>query len=123
MQNDDEWNIIYYKTSHDASPVEDFIDTLDIRARTKVANALDLLEEFGIKLRLPHVKKLENSNLWELRVLGQDNLRVLYVAVVGKNFLLLHGFSKKKQKTDKKDIKIALVRLRDYRIRTSDEII
>jgi len=39
------------------------------------------------------------------------------VAKIGQVFLLLHGFSKKKQKTPRKEIKIALERLKEYRKR------
>src|SRR3989344_2772820 len=106
------WNIIYYQTpQQDSSPIQDFIESLDIKARTKVSNSLNLLEEFGIKLSSPHIKKLTGTDLWELRILGQDNLRILYIAITGKNFLLLHAFNKKKQKTDKREINTALARL------------
>ena len=112
------WNIVYYQTpQQSSSPVQDFIQSLDMKTRTKVANSLNLLEEFGIKLSSPHTKKLIGTDLWELRILGQDNLRIFYVAVIGKSFLLLHGFVKKKQKTDKREIKTALGRLKEYRSR------
>lgn len=108
------WKIIYYKTPSGKFPVFNFIESLSPESKSKVADALDLLEEFGIKLRPPHIKKLTGTNIWELRTLGKGNIRIFYVAIVERSFLLLHGFEKKKQKTDKKEIKIAKERLLQY---------
>ena len=113
------WNIVYYQApQQNSSPVYDFINSLDANAKSKVINTINLLEGYGIKLSLSHAKKLAGTELWELRMLGQDNIRILYIATVGRTFLLLHGFVKKKQKTDKREIKTALGRLKEYRLRT-----
>lgn len=113
----EKWKIKYYQAPGGKFPVFDFIQNLDPVSKSKVINALDLLEEFGIRLRSPHAKKLKSTNLWELRILGSNNLRIFYVAVSGKTFLLLHAFKKKKQKTKIKDIKIAEERLHNYESR------
>lgn len=111
---DQKWKIAYYKTFQGTYPVFDFINSLDGKIKSKIINAIDLLEEFGIRLGLPHVKKLIGTPLWELRIIGGDNIRIFYVAITGKSFLLLHAFQKKKQKTDRKEIKIAIGRLREH---------
>lgn len=111
------WRIIYYETAHNNFPVYDFIESVSIKVQAKIANTLDLLEQYGTALGPPHVKKMVNYPLWELRILGKDNIRIFYVAHTGKTFLLLHGFVKKKQKTDKKEIKIAIDRLNDHQLR------
>lgn len=108
------WKILYYKTASKRSPVEEFILSLDTGAQNKIVNTLTLLKEFGIHLGLPHIKKLTGTPLWELRILGQDSIRIFYVTQTGKIFLLLHSFQKKKQKTNKKEINIALKRLAGY---------
>lgn len=90
---DEAWNIVYYQApQQNSSPVYDFINNLDANAKSKVINTINLLESYGIRLGPPHAKKLTGTELWELRILGQDNIRILYIAVTGKNFLLLHGF-------------------------------
>lgn len=114
---EEKWKIIYYEISKGKFPVKEFIDNLDEKAKSKVVNALDLLFEFGIKISPPHAKKLTGTPLWELRTIGSFNIRIFYVAVIGKTFLLLHAFQKKKQKTDKKEIKLAEGRLKDYQSR------
>lgn len=108
------WTIIYYASPSGTYPVAEFIENLDEIAQAKVINTFTLLEDFGIRLGSSHTKKLTGTELWELRILGGDNLRVFYVAVTGKTFLMLHGFNKKKQKTDRQEIKTAQLRLRDF---------
>lgn len=118
MNMDNTWNIIYYQSPGQTSaPVHDFINSLNPTAKSKVINTINLLEEYGVKLGPPRAKKLAGTELWELRILGEDNIRIFYVTVVDKAFLLLHGFIKKKQKTDKKEIKTAIARLKEYRSR------
>lgn len=108
------WKIIYYRRSPDTeSPVMEFLESLDTRAYAKIDRVIACLREYGINTGPPYVKKVSGTKLWELRVLGQDNIRIFYVAHVNRSFVLLHGFIKKKQKTDKKEIKTALIRLTD----------
>lgn len=112
---DQKWNIIYYTTVQGNSPIRDFIESLDVKIQNKIADVLDLLEEFGTLVGPPHSKKVTSTPLWELRIVGGGNIRIFYVAVMNQKFLLLHGFAKKKQKTDKREIKTALNRLNDYK--------
>lgn len=114
---DQKWEIIYYETSQGKSPVLEFVQDLDVRAQNKIIEALEQLEEFGILLGRPHSKKVTGTPLWELRIVGSNNIRIFYLAVVNRRFLLLHAFAKKKQKTDIREIKTALDRLNDYKLR------
>ncbi len=109
-----EWKVLYYETSSGKSPVFEFIQTLEMKTRARITSTIDLLIEHGINLGLPYSKKLTGSDLWEIRVLGTNNLRIFYVAILNKQFLLLHGFKKKKQKTDKREIIVAEKRLQEY---------
>lgn len=113
----EKWEIVYYKSAQGKMPVRDFVGELEMAERAKVSAVLDLLVEYGVKVRGPHVKKLIGTDFWELRTLGGGNVRIFYVTMVRKKFLLLHGFKKKKQKTDKKELKIASDRLVDYKLR------
>lgn len=111
------WHIEYYESPAGSKPVEEFIHSLEEKAQTKVVRTLELLEEFGIRIGLPHAKKVTGTPLWELRILGSDSLRIFYIAKKQQSFLLLHAFKKKTQKTEKKEIKVALERLREYQSR------
>lgn len=65
-------------------------------------------------LTLPHVKKLTGWPLWEIRLVGKDNLRLIYIVEVGGKVLVLHGFIKKRQQTAPRDLQIAFKRYTAY---------
>ncbi len=111
------WKIKYYQSPSGNEPVYRFIESLPIKTKAKIYNTFELLLEYGIQLGLPHVKKLASTPLWELRILGTNNIRVMYVALTEKTFLFLHGCIKKKQKTPIKDITTAVARFREYMAR------
>lgn len=111
------WKVVLYKNPQGDTPVNEFILSLEIKAQSKVRDTIKLLQEFGIRLGLPHIKKLTGTDLWELRILGSDSIRVLYITTSGKTFLLLHGFKKKKDKTPPKEIKVAEDRLAEFKSR------
>lgn len=112
------WKILLYRIPQGESPVKEFIDSLELKAQTKVYNTINLLRDFGITVGTSHIKKLTGTNLWKLRILGEDSIRILYIAITGKTFLLLHGFKKKKDKTPSNEIKTALARLIDHKSRS-----
>lgn len=114
---DEAWQILLYTAPQGGSPVKEFINSLELKAQAKIRNTIHLLQDFGIRLGPPHIKKLTGTQLWELRILGADSIRVLYIAISGKTFLLLHGFMKKRNKTTKKEIHIAEERLAEHRSR------
>ena len=106
------WKVKLFESKSRKSPVEEFIDLLDAKARLKITRTIELLEEFGLEGGYPNIKKLQGSNLWEYRILGKDNIRIFYITVKEKTFLLLHAFKKKKQKTPEKEIDLALERIK-----------
>ena len=111
------WKIEYYRLVGKSSPIFEFIESLPTKAVGKIYNSFDLLAEYGLHLGKSRVKKVIGTPLWELRILGEDSIRIFYIAVQEKTFLLLHAFKKKKQKTPQKEIKIALNRLEEYQQR------
>lgn len=77
---------------------------------------IDLLEEFGLSLGMPHIKKLVDSDdIWELRTkISTNSYRVFYFTYENKSFVMLHAFQKKSNKTPRRDIETALSRKYDY---------
>ena len=82
----------------------------DIKAR--IINIVDLLAEHGPQnVREPYVKHLQGK-LYEIRAKGKDGIaRVFYFTMTGQRIVLLHGFIKKAQKTSKRELAIAVVRM------------
>ncbi len=115
------WNINYYESPASNKPVEEFINALEEKTQNKVVRMLELLEEFGINIGFPHAKKLAGTPLWELRILGSDNLRIFYILKESQSFLLVHAFKKKTEKTEKKEVEVALARLQEYQSRKKQQ--
>ncbi|MFA6376532.1 MAG: type II toxin-antitoxin system RelE/ParE family toxin [Candidatus Paceibacterota bacterium] len=88
--------------------VEEFINYLEKPAIAKVLRVIDLLENFGHGLGMPHSKKI-TAAIYELRIRGRHEIRFLY-CFQGKNIVLLHGFVKKSDKIPKKEIEVAIRR-------------
>lgn len=107
---DQAWKIIYYISTTGENPVKKFLDAHP-KAKLKALRILSYIEEFGLSYAIPHIKKLTGTPLWEIRILGEDSVRILYVTRQGKQILLLHAFMKKTDKTPKKEIDISLMRL------------
>jgi len=88
-----------------------FIGSLEKSTVARVLHSIGLLEKFGNKLYFPHTKKV-SPDLFELRIHGKQEIRIFYTFHKCKIFLL-HGFRKKSQKIPKKDIRIAIQKLKD----------
>jgi len=110
----EKWQVIYYLSSSGENPVRDFLDKCLPSIKAKAFRILLNVSEYGLKTIIPHVKKLTGTPLWEIRIMGKENVRIFYVALAEKRILLLHAFYKKKKKTPKKEINIALKRLKDH---------
>ncbi|MBT3817375.1 MAG: type II toxin-antitoxin system RelE/ParE family toxin [Candidatus Magasanikbacteria bacterium] len=91
--------------------IEKFISNLRKDVLAKVLRNLDLLEQFGYKLGLPHSKKIKDK-LFELRILGKIEVRIFYMFNKSK-IILLHGFIKKSQKIPKKELRYALNKMNE----------
>lgn len=107
--------VIYYTTLNGKSPIDEFLDSLSQKQQAKILRIFNYIKEYGLLSILPHVKKLSGTPLWEIRILGQDNIRVIYIVPHFDIVLILHGFFKKTQKTPKKEIDISLRRYNEYK--------
>ena len=110
--------VIYYTTENGDNPVSDFLDKLEKSQQTKLLRVINYIEVYGLHSVLPHLKRLTGTSLWEIRILGKDNLRILYVLIHEDEVLLLHGFVKKVQKAPRREIDIALNRFKEWVTRT-----
>ncbi len=87
-----------------------WIDSLNPKQKAKIFRIFSNLEEYGLSSIQPHIRKITHTPLWEIRILGQDNIRIIYATVIDNDIIILHAFFKKSQKTPSKEIEIALNR-------------
>lgn len=102
-------NVKTFETKSRQKPVDDFIKAQEQSTVTKIAFRIDLLEKFGPNLGMPYSKKI-TSDLYELRVRGKVEIRILYCFKNGEA-TLLHIFKKKQDKIPQKEIKLAESRI------------
>lgn len=100
-----EWKIIEFETIRGTRPVTEFIKKQQPQTIAKITHLIDLMEIHGSLLGMPHAKKLK-TDLYELRVRGREEIRIIY-GFKEKAIYLLHGFKKQKQKTPQKEIDTA----------------
>ena len=89
--------------------VREFIRNLQVEQRGKVFRAIERLEEFGQLLPPPHSKKVD-PNIWELRVRGKIQVRLLYTFAHNK-IHIVSGFIKKSPKLPRRELELARQRI------------
>ena len=108
------FDVQYYELPNGEKPVEQFIDSLDLKMRVKALGSIDILAEFGNTLREPYSKAIGND-LFELRIkFAGDITRIFYFFVVDNRIILTNGFVKKTQKTPSGEIALAMKYKADY---------
>jgi phage-related protein len=91
--------------------VEAFISGLEISTRSKVVRSIELLEEFGYLLRMPHSRNITNK-IFELRVRGKHEVRIFYCQH-NNQYYLISGFIKKTQQTPLGEIQKVISRFKE----------
>ena len=111
------YEIIFYSDRSGKEPVFDYIHELaesgskDSRIKfNKVIQYLNMLKEKGTQAGEPCLKHLD-GDIWELRPIRD---RILFAAIVGGRFVLLHCFMKKTMKTPSREIEQAKRELADF---------
>src|SRR5947209_7555628 len=102
------WNMKTYQTSKGEQPVDEFIKAQQSQAIAKIAHLVDLLQQHGNQLGMPHSKSI-GKDLYELRIRGKEEIRLLY-CFHKREIVLLHESKKQTQKTPRKEIIMALNR-------------
>lgn len=101
----------FYVTELGNCPFQEFLDNLSENDRKEFIAVIKQVSILGFQ----HSQKLKltknmagQDNLFELRLSGEDNeQRGLYFKHDKGKYLITHGFTKKTQKTPKKEIKRA----------------
>lgn len=88
-----------------------FIEGLAPATIAKVLRTIDLLQEFGNALGMPH-SKLIDQGLFELRIRGTQEIRLFYT-FHHKKAVILHGFTRKQNRIPLQEIRTAKRRKAD----------
>jgi phage-related protein len=102
------YKIILFEKAN-SKPVEKFILSLTSSTKAKIIRKINLLEEYGANIGMPHSKKIA-SNIYELRITGLEEIRLFYT-VKNNLIYILHGIKKTSQKIPKKELNVVKKRL------------
>lgn len=97
--------------------VEKAFRKLSAGLRNDMVRILQLMEKEGTwNLGMPHVRPISGTPLHEIRLHDATGIaRAIFVSLQPKELVVLHVFVKKTQATPKKEIDLALQRLKEAR--------
>jgi phage-related protein len=84
------------------------LDALPLDVRASFERIVKLVLAFGLeRVHEPYIKHIEGP-IWEMRLRGRDGIaRALYVTATGRQVVILRVFTKKPQKTPRREIELA----------------
>jgi phage-related protein len=90
------------------------LDALPRDVRASFERIVQLVQAMGLeRVHEPYIKHLEDE-IWEMRLRGRDGIaRSLYVTASGRRVVILRTFVKKRQKTPRREIELALRRAQE----------
>ena len=108
------YRIYFYCSLRGDSPVDDFLDHLDEKSKSKIQAFLLLLEQHGPNLKRPYAD-LVRGKIRELRIpYRSTQYRILYFFYHKEQIVLVHAFTKKNRQIREKDITLAQKRMKDW---------
>ena len=118
------FKIYFYRDASGKEPVREYMDGLAARSdkdsRVKLNKILDymkILSEYGTHAGEPYMKHID-GDIWELRPMRD---RIFFFGWNGDQFILLHHFVKKSQKTPQREIDQAKRHMRDFIERSGND--
>ena len=108
-----QWKINYYTNQNNKSPIKVWLDEIGDEPKAEIFHIFEMMQKYGTELGLPFIKPIENK-LYGVRAKDKNGIyRVLYFAYTDKTFVMLLGFVKKTATTPRKEIDIALKRMKE----------
>lgn len=106
--------LIFFKESDGATPLVDWFDSLQQKARAKCFVRLERLEAIGHELRRPEAENL-GEGIYELRAKHQGvNYRMLYFFHGRAAVVVTHGFTKQQAAVPAGEIQLARRRKQEF---------
>jgi phage-related protein len=105
---------VFYRTASGSEPVRQWLKKLSREDRRTIG--VDIMTaEYGWPIGMPTCRKITSrEGIWEIRsdLSGNRIARVLFTIAEGR-MVLLHGFIKKTQQTEHRELDLAMKRKKD----------
>jgi phage-related protein len=97
------WSFVFVNAEAQAE-----LDALPADTRASFERITRLVQAVGLeRVHEPYIKHIE-GRIWEMRLRGRDGIaRALYVTATGRRVVILRTFTKKTQKTPRREIEMA----------------
>ena len=106
--------IIFYRTTNNKCPIEDFLSSLPAKVVQKIAWVLRLIVQLE-RVPAQYFCKMEDTdNIWECRIKLGSNIYRIFAFWDGHEIILTHGMIKKSQKTPQGEIERAEQHKKEY---------
>jgi phage-related protein len=101
-------DVRYYESPSGRRPVEDYLDGLPEDERARIAAVLADIVASDLDGATVVTRQIEGK-LWELKI---SRHRVFYVLILGPVMVLLHAYKKQGQKAPRREIDVAMARMK-----------
>ncbi len=101
----------FYKNDNGKEPVRDWLKKLSPEDRKTIGEDIKTVQ-FGWPVGMPVVRSVSGyKKMWEVRSDLKDGISRILFTIQDDEMILLHGFIKKTQKTEKKELDLAKARM------------
>lgn len=107
------YDVVFYRTNAGNEPALEWFRGLASEERRILGFDLRVLQ-LGFPMGMPLCKSL-GDGLWELRSRLPTRIARVIFLIEGRQFVVLHGFIKKSQKTPKEELDVARARQATYK--------
>lgn len=105
--------VLFYRTLSGHEPVREWLLSLPKEYKKLIGSDIKIAQ-YGWPIGMPLIKKVDTKNkLWEVRTNLSDGIARVLFTVSDDTIILLHGFIKKTQKLEKKELNLAIKRRKD----------
>jgi phage-related protein len=108
--------VVFYATTDDRRPVEEWLDSLDDARAEAVAMGIKFFEEYPNPIvPAKFLEKVAGTHLWEIKChYGKEQYRLLAFTEGNSIIIATHGFSKKTWKIPRREVQVAEARRNEY---------
>ena len=104
------WRVTFYSAA-----LEEEVLQLPAGFVARFLRYAERMEIHGPDLGMPHTRAM-GEGLFELRLKAAEGIaRVFYCTLVGRKIVILHQFTKKSEKTPRKELEIAKRRMKEVK--------
>ncbi|MEZ5564043.1 MAG: type II toxin-antitoxin system RelE/ParE family toxin [Gammaproteobacteria bacterium] len=102
------WKVTFYSPR-----LEEEILQLPAGFLARFVRYAERMEVYGPDLGMPHTRAMGHG-LFELRLKAAEGIaRIFYCTIVGRQIVMLHQFTKKSERTPRKELEIARRRMEE----------